>query len=79
VKQGYNSIHGQHDVTYNPVYKVPLQISRVENLVFIQDTVAMGEGEGEATGGSQAATSAAQSSQIQTLFLSINLLGKIQT
>jgi hypothetical protein len=62
VQQGYNSIRGQHGITYNPVYKVPLQISRVEKLVFIQDAVAMGEG--EATDGSQAATVAAQSSQI---------------
>jgi hypothetical protein len=38
----------------------------------------MGEGEGEATG-SQAATAAAQSSQIQTLLFSINRLDKRQT
>jgi hypothetical protein len=61
VQQGYNSIRGQHGITYNPVYKVPLHISRVEKLVFIQDAGAMGEV--EATGGSQAATVAAQSSQ----------------
>jgi hypothetical protein len=78
VHQGYNSIRGKHGITYNPVYKVPLYISRVENLVFIQEAVAMGEGEGEATG-SQAATAAAQSSQIQTLILSINRLDKRQT
>jgi hypothetical protein len=64
VHQGYNSIRGQHGITYNPVYKVPLHTSRVENLVFIQDVVAIGEceGEGEATG-SQSATAATQSSQ----------------
>jgi hypothetical protein len=62
LQQGYNSIRGQHVITYNPVYKVPFHISCVENLVFIQDAVAMGEGEGEATGGSQATTAAAQSS-----------------
>jgi hypothetical protein len=73
VQQGYNSIHGQHDITYNTVYKVPLHISHVENLVFIQDAVVMGEGECEATG-SQMATEAAQSSQIHTLLLSINRL-----
>jgi hypothetical protein len=77
VQQGYNSIRGKHGNTYNPVYKVPLHISRVENLVFIQDAVTMGEGGGEATG-SQAATAAAQSSQIQTLLLSINRLEKRQ-
>jgi hypothetical protein len=53
--QGYSSIHGKYGNTYNPVYKVPLHISRVENLVFIQDAVTMGEGRGEAPG-SQAAT-----------------------
>jgi hypothetical protein len=77
VHQGYISIHGQHGVTYNPVYKPPLHISRVENLVFIEDAVAMGKCEGDANW-SQAATAAAQSSQIQTLLLSINLLGKRQ-
>jgi hypothetical protein len=49
----------------------------VENLFFIQDAVTMGEGGGEATG-SQAATAAAQSSQIQTTLLSINWLKKRQ-
>jgi hypothetical protein len=78
VYQGYNSIHGQHAITYNMVYKVPIRISRLENFVFIQDAVAMGEGEGEAIDGSQAVTAAAQSSQIQTLLLSINLMGKHQ-
>jgi hypothetical protein len=77
VHQGYNIIRGQHGITCNPVQKVPLHISCVENLVFIQDAVTMGEGEGEATG-SQAATAAAQSSQIQTLLLSINRLDKRQ-
>jgi hypothetical protein len=77
VQQGYNSIRGKHGNTYNPVYKVPLHISRVENLVFIQDAVTMGEGGGEATG-SQAATAAAQSRQIQTLLLAINRLEKRQ-
>jgi hypothetical protein len=62
VQQGYISISIQHGVTYNPMYKVPLHILRVENLVFIQDAIAMGEGEGEATYGSQLATAAAQSS-----------------
>jgi hypothetical protein len=66
----------EDSVTYNPVYKVSLHISRVENRVFIQDAVTIGEG--EATGGSQAAASDAQSGQIQTLILSINLLGKRQ-
>jgi hypothetical protein len=75
VQQGYDSICNQHGITYNPVYKVPLHTSCVENLVFIQDTVAMGEGEGEVTG-SQAAKAAVQSIQIQTLIFSINLLGK---
>jgi hypothetical protein len=77
VHQGYNIIRGKHGITYKPVYKAPLHISRVKNLVFIQDTVAMGEGGGEATG-SQTATAAAQSSQIQTLLLSINQLNKRQ-
>jgi hypothetical protein len=77
VQQGYNIIYGKHGITYNPVYKVTLHISRVENLVFIQDAVTMGEGGGDATG-SQSATSATQSSQIQTLLLSINRLDKRQ-
>jgi hypothetical protein len=59
------------------MYKVPLHISHVENLVFIQDVITMGEGGGDATG-SRAATTAAQSSQIQTLLLSINRLKKRQ-
>jgi hypothetical protein len=29
VQQGYSSIRGKHGNTYNPVYKVPLHISRV--------------------------------------------------
>jgi hypothetical protein len=60
------------------VCKVPLLISRVKNLVFIQDAVAMGEGEGEATGRYQVVTAAAQSRHIHTLLLSINLMGKWQ-
>jgi hypothetical protein len=78
VQQCYNSIRGQHDVTYDLVYKVPLHISRVENLVFVQDAVAMGEDKGGTGDGSQEATAAAQSSQIQTLVLSINLMVKRQ-
>jgi hypothetical protein len=81
VQQGCNSINGQHGITYNPVYKFPLHISRVENLVFIQDAVIMGEGEDEATGGSQAAKAATQSNQsnqIQALLLPINLMVKGQ-
>jgi hypothetical protein len=68
VQQVYTSVRGKHGNTYNPMYKVPLHISRVENLVFVQDAVTMGEGGGVATG-SQTATAAAQSSQIQTLLL----------
>jgi hypothetical protein len=79
VHQGCNSIHFQHVITYNPVYKVPLHISRVDNIVFIQDAVIMGEGEDKATGGSQAATSATQSTQIQPPLLPINLMCKLQT
>jgi hypothetical protein len=77
VQQGYTNICGKHGNTYNAVYKVPLHISRVENVIFIQDPVTMGEGGGEATG-SQATTAADQSSQIQTLLLSINRLDKRQ-
>jgi hypothetical protein len=57
VNQGYNSIRGQHVITYNLVH-----ISCLEDRVFIQDAVAMGEGEGEAIGGSQAVITATYSS-----------------
>jgi hypothetical protein len=33
------AIHGNNNVSYNPVVKVPLHTSRVENQVFIQDTI----------------------------------------
>jgi hypothetical protein len=49
----------------------------VENLVFIQDAVTMGEGGGETTG-YQAATAAAQSSHIQALLFSMKRLKKRQ-
>jgi hypothetical protein len=29
IQQGYNSIRGKHGITYNPLFKVPLHISRV--------------------------------------------------
>jgi hypothetical protein len=51
----------------------------VENLVFIQNAVTMGEGEGDAaSGGSQGATAAAHSSHTNTLPLSSNLMGQRQ-
>jgi hypothetical protein len=62
VQQGDNSIRGQHTITFTLVYKVPLHILRLENLVFIKDAVAMGEDEGEAIDGSQVVTTATYSS-----------------
>jgi hypothetical protein len=44
VREGYNTIHGEHAGNYNPVEKVPLHISRIENQVFIQDTLDIGGG-----------------------------------
>jgi hypothetical protein len=77
IQQGYNSIRGANTATYNPVIKVPLHISRVENQVFIQDTIALGcqpvVGEG-----AHPATASIQSNQLQTILLSINRLDQQQ-
>jgi hypothetical protein len=71
IQKGYNSIRGANPETYNPIIKVPLHISRVENQVFIQDAIALGD---QPAGGEGAhpATASVQSVQLQTILLSIN-------
>jgi hypothetical protein len=71
IQKGYNSIHGTNPETYNPVIKVPLHISRVENQVFIQDAIALVDqpAVGEVA---HLATTSVQSDQFQTILLSIN-------
>jgi hypothetical protein len=69
VQQGYNTIRGRNPADYNPVVKVPLHVSRVENQVFIEDAITMDAGNGG--GGGQAAT---QADQNQTIILSLHRL-----
>jgi hypothetical protein len=38
VQAGHNNIRGGHPASYNPVRKIPLHISRIENQVFIEDS-----------------------------------------
>jgi len=45
VLEGYSMIHGGHPADYNPVVKVPLHVSRVENQVFIQEAIDLGNGD----------------------------------
>jgi hypothetical protein len=77
IQKGYNSICGADPESYNPVIKVPLHISRVENQVFIQDAIALGDqpAVGE---GAHPATAYVQSDQLQTILLSINRLDQRQ-
>jgi hypothetical protein len=77
VQKGYNSIRGAHPETYNLVVKVPLHISRVENQVFIQDAIALGD-QPAAGEGDHPATAYVQSGQLQTILLSINRLDQRQ-
>jgi hypothetical protein len=65
IQKGYNNIRGANPYTYNPVIKVPLHISRVENQVFIQDAI-------------YPATASFQSGQLQTILLPINRLDQRQ-
>jgi hypothetical protein len=77
IQKGYNSIRGANPETYNPVIKVPLHISRVENQVFIQDTIALGD-QPAVSEGAHPATASVQSGQLQTILLSINRLDQQQ-
>jgi hypothetical protein len=74
VQRGYNTIRGRNPVEYNPVVKVPLHVSRVENQVFIEDALTMNTGNGG--GGGQAAGAAVQGDQMQTIILSLHRLHK---
>lgn len=73
VQDGYNTIRGAHTADYNPVVKVPLHISRVENQVFIEDAIG-----GNTGGGGQAATATAQTDQVQTILLAVHRLDQRQ-
>jgi Transcriptional activator of glycolytic enzymes len=42
IKEGYNGIRGDNDADWNPVEKVPLVITRVENQLVIDELVARG-------------------------------------
>jgi hypothetical protein len=77
-QKGYNSIRGPILETYNPIIKVPLHISRVENQVFIQDAIALGD-QPAVSEGAHPATSPVQSGQLQTILLSINRLDQRHT
>jgi hypothetical protein len=72
VQQGYNTVRGGNPADYNPVVKVPLHVSRVENQVFIEDAITMNAGNG--VGGGQAAGAASQADQYQTIMLSLHRL-----
>jgi hypothetical protein len=52
VHQGYTAIRGVNKTACSPVTKVPLYISQVENQVFIQDAITIGDVE---SGGSTSA------------------------
>jgi hypothetical protein len=77
VREGYNTIRGGNAADYNPVEKVPLHISRIENQVFIQDALDIGGG--NVGGGAQGAVAAAQANQLQTVLLSLHRLDQRQT
>lgn len=73
VQAGYNTIRGAHPADYNPVVKVPLHISRVENQVFIQEALAGGvDGNGNVVVGGGHGLSANQANQLQTVLISMN-------
>jgi hypothetical protein len=77
IQKGYNNIRCANPEIYNPVIKLSLHISRVENQVFIQDTIALGDqpAVGE---GAHPVTASFQPVQLQTILLSINRLGRRQ-
>jgi hypothetical protein len=80
VQAGYNTIRGGHPASYNPVKKIPLHISRIENQVFIEDSGLDEPGIGGNDGGTQASarTARQQSSQQHTILLAINRLEQRQ-
>jgi hypothetical protein len=83
VQEGYNTIRGGQSASYNPVMKVPLHISRIENQVFIEEALTVGiEGAPIFVGGDGAAQAAATTqlhiNQQQTVLLAINRMDQRQ-
>jgi hypothetical protein len=47
INEGYNNIRGDHDADWNPVEKVPLVITRVENQLVIDKLLPGPDGAGD--------------------------------
>jgi hypothetical protein len=47
IKEGYNAIRGDNDEDWNPVKKVPLVITRVENQLVIDKLLPGSDGPGD--------------------------------